>query len=216
MVAAFLQIIGSFFGWLLSLFITWLSIFAMPFRESSLLWIVIPIWLSWFFAEFFQEKKSTSFGNAISNGVVPLWVAIDWTRNIVSQLVAKSVSFGWNVLAKFMICALVFIYGFVIIFEGIKAKKFIRYFGRIREVTYVLLMFTPIIYGKMGFSFRLLLAMVLFFPVFYYLIELIDRFTPTPTAMREDEGEEGMGKTDSGFGLDSGKDSFDQNDDFKL
>ena len=58
--------IVAFFGYLWSLFLVWGGILIAPVLNPSLLWIIVPVWLSWFFAEFFQEKKSTSFGNAIS------------------------------------------------------------------------------------------------------------------------------------------------------
>ena len=38
-------------------FVDWLRIFAAPFENPDMLWIIVPIWASWLFAEFFQEKK---------------------------------------------------------------------------------------------------------------------------------------------------------------
>ncbi|MFH1409573.1 MAG: hypothetical protein ABIH34_06705 [Nanoarchaeota archaeon] len=175
-----------------SLFVFWLSIFLSPFRHPNSLWIIIPIWLAWFFAEFFQEKKKTSFGNAISNGVIPLWVSVDWTRMLIFQLNEGTVRFGWPVAIKFFICLLVFAYGLTIIIGGIRTKQFIHYIGRIREVTYVLVVFTPIIYGIMEMSWTFFLSIILFFPVFYFIFEFINKYAPTPKALRDEEDEKGM------------------------
>ncbi|MGE0793213.1 MAG: hypothetical protein AB7V77_03495 [Candidatus Woesearchaeota archaeon] len=161
----------------------WIYIFISPIHKLNLLWIIIPIWASWFFAEFFQEKKGTSFGNAISNGVVPLFIGFDWIRYLVSS----NHSFTWSLFSKYIICSIVIIYGFLIIFYGIKGKKFIHYFGRIREVTYILLIFSPIIYDVILLTWRFIVISLIFFPLFYYLIELITKFTPDPEAFKIDE-----------------------------
>ena len=185
-----------FFSYIWSLFLLWGGLLIAPILSPSLLWIIVPVWLSWFFAEFFQEKKSTSFGNAISNGVVPLWVAIDWTRFLVNGLLSESyspehINFGFIVFIKFSICFLVFIYGMFIIIMGIQAVSFTRYFGRIREVTYVIIMFTPIIYGVVDITLAVIFSMLLFFPFFYYLIEVIDYYAPDPQAVKEDANDSG-------------------------
>jgi len=179
-----------FLGFLWELFKTWIHTFYVSFTNGETIWIIIPIWLSWFFAEFFQEKKGTSFGNAISNGIVPLWVGIDWIRTLTSQLVEKKTVFGFIVFGKYLISVIVLIYGLFIIINGIKGRSFVRYIGRIREVTYVLAIFTPFVYGEIEPSYRYFLSFVLFFPLFYFLVELMDRLIPTPQAYEEDKKQE--------------------------
>jgi len=170
------------------LFVHWLLILIAPIRSPELLWITIPIWLNWFFAEWFQEKKSTSFGNAISNGVVVLWVGIDWSRFLIRLMNEGKEVWGYPMFFKFSLAFLAFVYGLVVIVEGIRTKKFIHYVGRIRDVTYVLVMFTPVIYGVIDFDWKFLLAALLGLPVFYGVIEFIDRITPDPETYKEDEG----------------------------
>ena len=62
-------------------------------------------------AEFFQEKKGTSFGNAISNGAFPLWVAFDWSRYLTGQIVAGTISFSFMLFIKYFIALVSFSYG---------------------------------------------------------------------------------------------------------
>jgi hypothetical protein len=78
-------------------------------------------------------------------------------------------------------------YGVSIIILGIKAKKFVRFYGRIRETTYILIVFSPITYGIVDISWKFLFIIILFFPLFYYLIEVIDRFAPDPKIYEYDE-----------------------------
>ncbi|MBI5389676.1 hypothetical protein HZB01_04845 [Candidatus Woesearchaeota archaeon] len=182
------------------LFVDWLKIFIAPIHNWEMLWIIIPIWLAWFFSEFFQEKRGTSFGNAISNGVVVLWVGIDWMRHLVGNLSDNTLTFGWETVFKFILSLLTFTFGLFVIVEGIKGKGFIKFIGRSREVTYILLMFSPIVYGITFITWENMLSILLFFPVFYFVIELIDRWVPDPKSYEEDEERPHKPSSDSGFG----------------
>jgi hypothetical protein len=166
----------------------WMKILVSPIFHLELMWIIIPIWLIWFFAEIFQEKKGTSFGNAISNGVVPVYVGIDWIRSLTNSMISENLSFTLTIFLKYFICFVAISYGLIVIIYGIKGREFIKYFGRIREVTYFLLIFTPVIYGVIDLTFRNIILMIIFFPAFYYSIELIDKLTPDPKAVQIDMG----------------------------
>ena len=190
-----------------TLFKSWLTLFSIPFSNFHIIWIIIPIWLSWFFAEFFQEKKGTSLGNAISNGVIPFWVGIDWTRFLTTSIIDKELGMTPLTFVKYVICALVLVYGFLVIFFGIRGKQFAKRFGRVREISYVLLMFSPIVYGLVELEWRFILSLFLFFPVFYFAIELIDRVTPDPKIIKMDS--QGLKEEDVFSSGKSGKESDD-------
>jgi len=189
-----------------SLFKVWIYAAVVSFTNKETIWIIVPIWLSWFFAEFFQEKEGTSFGNAISNGVVPFWVGIDWTRQLTSQISLAHVKFNALFFGKYAISGFVMLYGLFIIILGIKGKEFIRYFGRIREVSYILAALTPFIYGLIEPSYKYFLAIIVFFPFFYWVIEIFDRMTPEPAVVTKDKGI-GGGAGGQDFG---GFDNFNQ------
>lgn len=182
-------IIFSVLVFIWGLFKTWIYILIVSFTSLSTIWIIIPIWLNWFFAEFFQEKKGTSFGNAISNGAVPLWVGIDWMRQLSMDIIKLHSKFTFLVFSKYLVSVLAMVYGLMIIINGIRGKSFVRYVGRIREISYVLAVLTPLVYGLITPNFEYFLAVILFFPVFYYLIELIDRLTPEPVIYAKEEEE---------------------------
>ena len=90
-----------------SLFKLWLSaFFSAPFRKPDMLWVLIPVWLGWLFAEFFQEKHKTSIGNAISNSIVVLWGAIDCVRQTVSFIALGVLGGFWDLFFRFFLAAL--------------------------------------------------------------------------------------------------------------
>ena len=201
--------------YLWNLFELWIRvIFVLPFRNPEMLWILVPIWLSWFFAEFFQEKLGTSLGNAISNSIVIVWGSIDWMRQTLNFIHNGILIYTADIISRYALAGAIFAYGMTIIILGIRGNKIIRYIGRVREVTYVLIIFTPMFYNVVPFSFELVLAAFLFFPIFYFAIEIIDRYAPNPRAIREDEemakdeleggfegfNEPGMPPNEGGFG----------------
>ena len=177
-----------------TLFVTWLGIFVSPFHNPAMFWILIPIYLNWIFTDFFQERKGTSLGNAITNGAVVLWVSIDWTRTLIGSLH----TFSWSIIVKFLLILLVFMYGLMITIEGIRGRDFVVRFGRCRETSYIMLMFTPVIYGVMEVTWETMMAIVLFFPLFYYSMEWIDvkllpqfgiaKFEEEEKKIREEQG----------------------------
>ena len=175
---------GSIFSLLLSLllylwhlFLYWLSIFASPIKEPEMFWIIIPIWINWFFTEFFVEKYGTTLGNAVSNGVIPILASIDWLR-YTYRSISGGFTFAFSVRVTLSVAIL--IYGIFVIISGIKLKQIVFYIGRIRWITYVLVMITPIIYNVFDFDLVTLWAMILFFPVYWWVIEIFDRITPEP------------------------------------
>jgi len=174
-------------SYFLELLFKWLSIFAAPFRNFELLWITIPIYLSWAFTEFYQEKKGTSFGNAISNGFVPVWVGIDWSKTTYVMLQTKAIKMNSVFITKMIFAALLLMYGLAVMIMGVNTKKMTHFVGRIRVVTYVCIMCTPIFYGVIPLDFSVLFSIILFFPLFYYFIELVDYVVPDPKAYKEDE-----------------------------
>ena len=182
---SFLGVISSIFLPVLNLFLDWLSIFAAPFKQPEMFWIIIPIWVNWFFTEFFIEKYGTSFGNAIGNGVIPILASVDWTRYLYRLLSEGIIELTFGVFLKFSLSAFVFGYGIFVIIAGIRIKRIVFYLGRIRWITYVLIMVTPIIYNVIKFNLRTFFVMVLFFPLYYWVIEVFDRITPEPRVYRE-------------------------------
>lgn len=182
---SFFGLFADILSYFAGLFLHWLSIFAAPIKEPEMFWIIIPIWFNWFFTEFFVEKHGTSFGNAIGNGVVPILASIDWTRYLYRLLSEGAVSFTFGIFIKFLISAAVLAYGAFVILSGIKIRKIIFYIGRIRWITYILVMFTPIIYNVVKFDFRTMMAILLFFPLYWWAIELFDTIVPEPRVYQE-------------------------------
>ena len=190
---------------------TWLhTLFVTPFQTSDMLWLLVPVWLAWFFSEFFQEKTGTSLGNAMSNAVVIIWGSIDCTRQTIRFITEGVLYNSWDLVARFALIGVILTYGIVIVIFGWKGNTLIKRIGRVREVTYIFAIFVPIFYNALPFSLNHIVAALLFFPVFYYVIEWIDRYAPNPKALEEDWGgskTKGMSETPD-FGKDMNMPDF--------
>lgn len=183
---SFFGIFASILSTILRLFLYWLSIFGAPIHEPEMFWIIIPIWINWFFTEFFVEKHGTTLGNAVSNGAIPILASIDWIRFTFRLISEGTVAFTMGVFMKLFLSIAVLAYGIFVIIAGIKLKRIVFYIGRIRWITYVLVMFTPVIYNVIDFDFKTFWVILLFFPVYWWVIEIFDRITPEPMLYQEE------------------------------
>jgi len=159
------------------------EILAAPIKNPDMLWILVPIYLNWVFTDYYQERKGTDFGNAITNGVVTIWVGMDWIRQSLKDAV-----FNMTLASKIGISVFFMIYGLIIMIESAKAKKIAHYIGRIREVSYFMIVMTPIFYQAIVFDWVTLVAILVFFPVFYFIAEAINRILPAPPGEEETFG----------------------------
>lgn len=183
---AVLEILLSILTFIWELLKEWLKVFISPLKNLEMLWIIIPIWVNWFFTEVFQEKKGTSLGNAVTNGGIMIWVGVDWIRYMVRT---EALEFEAVLISKLALAGFVAVMGFFIVIQGIKAKQFVHFVGRVRETTYVLVMVSPIIYGVVPLSWQVFVAIIVFAPLFYYIIEFAMRITPHPKTYEEKKEE---------------------------
>ena len=156
------------------------EILAAPLRHPDMLWIIIPIYVSWLSGDYFQEKKITDFGNAATNATIILWVGIDWARQT-----AKDMTLNTTFAVKIIICIFFAVYGLLILREVYKAKPIAHYIGRAREIGYFSIVATPIFYNIVPINALTLAAILLFFPIVYGINELWDRLLPNPPGADE-------------------------------
>lgn len=156
------------------------QIIIAPIRHPDMLWIIIPIYLAWLTGDYFQERKVTDFGNAMTNAVVILWVGLDWARQSIKTAVLNA-----TLAAKILICVVFVIYGLIIIRETAKAKPIAHLIGRAREIGYFSIVVTPIFYDVIPINWITIAAILIFFPIVYGLNSLWDKLLPAPPG--EDE-----------------------------
>jgi hypothetical protein len=172
------------------------EILVAPAQNLEMLWIIIPVYLSGILADYYQEKKGTSLGNVISNGFVAMWVGLDWGKQLTAKIDFAALTLLNAVQAAMTILLLV--YGFFIMFEGMKGKGLSRYIGRVREVTYFIICLSPIFYGVVPIDLDTITAIAVFFPIWYIIFEVVMKLAPNPISIEEEES--GLGKEFGGEG----------------
>ncbi len=166
------------------------QILAAPSKNFEMLWILVPVYLNWILTDYYQERKGTSFGNAMSNGFVAIWVGLDWTR----QLATNFSGLGGAFAVKLAVGVFFVIFGLAIMFESAKAQPIVKYLGRIREVSYFIIVATPIYYNVIPINLTTILAILVFFPVWYGIGEAFDRaFGPSAGEQKEEMEKGGLG-----------------------
>tara|TARA_Y100000034_G_scaffold36903_1_gene45345 strand:+ start:1190 stop:1837 length:648 start_codon:yes stop_codon:yes gene_type:complete len=143
----------------------------------SMIFALIPLYLNWLSSDYFQERKGTSYKNAITNGFTGLWVCVEWVR--VSIMVYMEQAGFLLLLGKLFMSLLILIYAVIIIKKSWRGERITHIIGRAREISYIAIMITPIMYNVAEFSFVTILAIIMLFPVFYGVVEFID-FTILP------------------------------------
>lgn len=155
-------------------------------KNFTMAFTLMPLYLGWFIADYYQERRGTDLGNAMSNGFMGLWAGIDWMRNSynVYQVSGDTLFF----IFKLLLCGGMLFYAFFIMRKAARGEKIVHYIGRIREVSYIAIIFTPIIYDAVAFDALTIAAAILFFPVIYGIAELVDYYIlPAPKSELEEK-----------------------------
>lgn len=185
----------AFIDFIFNSFVLWLSnIFVTPFTNLEVLWILIPIYLSLVISEYFQEKKGTSRGNAISNSVIVLWGGIDFLKQTLNN---TSDINSFTHTGKLVIAICILIYGATILISGFLDLTLIKNIGRIFIVAYFVIIFTPIFYTETALTFSYIFGVILFFPLFYFVVNMADKYMPDPKALIDDLKEASGGSNSS-------------------
>ena len=109
--------------YIFELFKYWLEvIFVAPIKTLDMLWLLVPIWLGWFFTEFFQEKKGTGMGNAVTNSVIVIWAGIDAVRQTIRLSAQGLITGTFNIISRYIITFFLLLYGVFFAFPFLHNK----------------------------------------------------------------------------------------------
>jgi len=175
-----------------------------PMENLDVLYILVPVYINWFVNDYYQERKGTSMGNAAANGFTAIWVGIDWVRTMTTRAATSVVHIpmGFNkafflLSFKVAIALVIIIYGLTIMKYAISGNSLAKRIGRIREVSYFAMVFTPVIYLLVPLDITTFATILIFFPVFYYAGEALMNSLPAPKTELMDEGGEEAPKPQS-------------------
>jgi len=146
-------------------------------KDWTMIFVLIPVYLNWFASDYFQERERTEFRNAITNGIMGCWVGVEWIRTSISVYNAEP---NATLLAgKILISLVMFAYAILVIKKSAGGKSIAHIIGRAREISFLAIGITPIIYNVVPLEWITIFALILFLPMVYGVVEFVE-FTILP------------------------------------
>jgi large-conductance mechanosensitive channel len=166
-----------------TLFQAFLTIFISTLTNIEIIWITYPVYITWFAMEFLVERKEFRYSHSLANSIIFSWVSIDWLKHLY-------LNNELNDYNKLIITLLFLFLSLFILISSIKRKKIAKLLGKTGFFSYFQIMFTPFIYGTIEFNYINFLSVIIFFPLIYMAIYVIDKLVPEFVEEEEKEFEE--------------------------
>ena len=156
-----------------------LALVFAPFKHLELLWVLLPIYVSWFLAETFHEfeREDVIFG---ANSC--FWISMEWGRQSFSLLMLGN---SYSILG-FIAAFSMLIYGLILIYLFLKGKTdwLTRFLARNREIAFLQIVLTPLVYYPQEYisllgrdlitaSITMFLIFIGFIPLAYVMGEIL-------------------------------------------
>jgi len=156
---------------IVSLFQAFSTIFISTLTNVEIIWITYPIYITWFAMEFLVERKEIKYSHSLANSIIFSWVSIDWLRDLY-------LNNELNDYNKLIITLFFLFLSLFILIASIKRKKIAKLLGKTGFFSYFQIMFTPFIYGIIEFNYINFLSVIIFFPLIYIAVYVIDKLLP--------------------------------------
>lgn len=158
--------------------ITIVEVFA---NSWSWLGIVISLYINGIIVDKYQEERITQIGNAMSNGVTIMLTLIAWI-----PIIFLNSSNDLLVLGKLLFALFIFFYGFTIFLGGFFNQEYSIKYGKIRFITFILILFTLMFnFDNLFNFFFLLISIFIIFPIYYYLTTIELSVFPEPKKLND-------------------------------
>jgi len=156
---------------IISLFQAFSTIFVSTLTNEKIIWITYPVYIVWFSLELLEERIKFTYGNSLANSIIFSWVSVDWLRYIY-------LNNEFDDYNKLILTILFLSLSVLTLIASIKRKKIAKILGRTGFFAYFQIMFTPFIYGIVEFTYINFLSIIIFYPLIYFAIYVIDKLVP--------------------------------------
>jgi len=156
---------------IISLFQAFSTIFISTLTNVEIIWVTYPVYIVWFSMELFVERIRFTYGHSLANSIISSWISVDWLRHI--YLHHELDNYNKLILTIFFLSLSIFI-----LITSLKRKKIAKILGRTTSLAYFEIMFTPFIYGIIELNLINFLAVIIFYPLIYFAMYVINRLVP--------------------------------------
>ena len=179
-----------------SIFQAFSTIFISTLTNVEIIWVTYPVYITWFAMEFLVERKELRYSHSLANSIIFSWVSIDWLRHLY-------LDHELNDYNKLIITLFFLFLSLFILIASIKRKKIAKILGKTGFFSYFQIMFTPLIYGIIEFNYIDFLSVIIFFPLIYITVYVIDKLLPEFVEEEEEKFEEGSEEENSEENIDN-------------
>ena len=179
-----------------SLFQAFSTIFISTLTNVKIIWVTYPVYITWFAMEFLVERKELRYSHSLANSIIFSWVSVDWLRHLYldNEL---------NDYNKLIITLFFLFLSLFILIASIKRKRIAKILGKTGFFSYFQIMFTPLIYGIIEFNYIDFLSVIIFFPLIYITVYVIDKLLPEFIEEEEEKLEEEFGEENNEEDIDN-------------
>jgi len=179
-----------------SIFQAFSTIFISTLTNVKIIWVTYPVYITWFAMEFLVERKELRYSHSLANSIIFSWVSVDWLRHLYldNEL---------NDYNKLIITLFFLFLSLFILIASIKRKRIAKILGKTGFFSYFQIMFTPLIYGIIEFNYIDFLSVIIFFPLIYITVYVIDKLLPEFIEEEEEKLEEEFGEENNEEDIDN-------------
>ncbi len=172
------------------------EIFASPFKDISVWWVLAPCLLFWIILEvYFAKHKSETLGwnTALGNGISLTWITVTLMKFLFE---GKNINFTWP---KFALVFIIMLYGFFISYAAFKHKFSAK-------TTFLLASPSPIYflssvavlwsYGSLIINIYVVLDLILLYPIVVGILLLIRKYVPEADEPMDSSSSSGLDDLD--------------------
>jgi hypothetical protein len=143
---------------------TFAEIIATPFRNTELIWGIVPLYFGWFLNELTSTKAS--FRTAVQTGFAFVWAAAQWLFQYAHKRPANAPIITVDALlaVNMIVTLLVLAFGLLAFISGLRRKfpRYCKFLGHTRFAAYFMVAMFPIQAHYLKWTWDHLTAILIF------------------------------------------------------
>jgi hypothetical protein len=151
-----------------NLALAFLGLVAAPFRDISMIWGVVPVYVAWLMSETTPQRRS--YRTALQTGFSFVWSAAQWYWRFEGHARGRPPG-----VVSLVFTALFALFGLLALWSGIRRRfpKRMAFLGHARFGNYLLVAVYPMMAGALPWTFLRAAAVAVFAPVVWAAVHFL-------------------------------------------
>ncbi len=159
------------------------EIILSPMNNPELLWVLIPAYINWILRDLFFEKDNSA-SNVFMNGSTSIWTGVIWLKylsentELANFLLDYSIVLPFSIQLKTIISFSLICFGIFLMWTALSDNEFFMHFGRERVISFLIIIFSPIVYDIIQFDFLFAVSSLVFFTCTTFVLFILSKIIP--------------------------------------